>query len=238
MISSSIGLHPLFGERTGVGDLLLSDAPPARVDRRVVGVGRPAMHHAARTEHLFELRILRIIRQFGFFLGVEVVQVAEELIEPVNGRQKLVAVAEVVLSELARSIAKRLEQFGDRRVLRLQADGCPGHSDFCQAGADRVLAGDEAGAPGRAALLRVIVGEEAAFVGDAVDVRGAVPHHPVAELADVPDADIVTPEDQDIGLFVRHFYRLSYMCCLGGLAYQARWRCAIRKTHGVGLDGI
>ena len=111
------------------------------------------MHHAARPEHFFELRILRVIRQFRLLLGVEVVQVAEEFVEAVNGREKLVAVAEMVLAELACRITKRLEQFRDRRVLRLKADGGAGHSDFCQARADRVLPGDEAGAPCRAALL-------------------------------------------------------------------------------------
>jgi len=167
------------------------------------------MQHAARTEHFFELRILRVVRQLRLFLGVEVVQVAEELVEAVNGRKKLVAIAEVVFAELARGVAKRLEQLGDRRVLRLKADGGAGHSDFCQAGSDRILPGDEAGAPGRAALLRVVVREKAALVRDPVDVRGAVPHHAVAEFADVPDADIVSPKDEDIRLFVRHFYRLS-----------------------------
>ena len=52
-------LHALFGQRPGVFDLLFADAAPARVDCRVVLVGRPTMQHAARTEHLLELRILR-----------------------------------------------------------------------------------------------------------------------------------------------------------------------------------
>ena len=47
-----------------------------------------------------------IVRVLGFFLGVEVVQVAEELVEPVRGRQVLVQVAEVVLAELAGRIAQ------------------------------------------------------------------------------------------------------------------------------------
>jgi hypothetical protein len=43
-------------------------------------------------------------------LGVQVVEVAEELVEAVVGRQVLVAVAEVVLAELAGHVAVRLEQ--------------------------------------------------------------------------------------------------------------------------------
>ena len=54
-------------------------------------------------------------------LGVEVVQVAEELVEPVHGRQELVAVAEVVLAELAGRVAERLEQLRDGRIFCLQA---------------------------------------------------------------------------------------------------------------------
>jgi len=38
---------------------------------------------------------------FGLVLGVQVLERAEELAEPVRGRQVLVAVAQVVLAELA-----------------------------------------------------------------------------------------------------------------------------------------
>jgi len=41
--------------------------------------------------------------------GIQVVEIAEELVEAVIGRQILVLVAEVVLAELSRGIAKRLE---------------------------------------------------------------------------------------------------------------------------------
>ena len=54
-------------------------------------------------------------------LGVEVIEVAEEFVEAVHGRQELVAVAEMVLAELAGDIALRLEQLGDGRVLVRQA---------------------------------------------------------------------------------------------------------------------
>ena len=50
------------------------------------------------------------------------IEVAEELVEAVHGRQEFVAVAEMVLAKLAADIALRLEQFGDGRVLRLQAE--------------------------------------------------------------------------------------------------------------------
>lgn len=58
----------------------------------------------------------------GFLLSVEVVEISEELIEAVNGRQKLVFVAEVVLPKLAGGVTQRLEQFRHRRVFRTDAE--------------------------------------------------------------------------------------------------------------------
>ena len=118
-----------------------------------------------------------------------------------DGRQILVPVAQMVLAELAGGVALRLEQLGDRRVFLLEADGGTGHADLREAGADRVLSGDEAGAAGGAALLRVVVGEEDALIRHPIDIWGSVPHHAVAEFTNVPYADIVTPEDEDIRLF-------------------------------------
>ena len=86
-------------------------------------------------------------RQLRLLLGVEVVEVAEELVEAVDGRQELVQVAEVVLAELAGGVAERLEQLGDRRVLGLQADVGAGDADLAQAGAEDALPGDERRAP-------------------------------------------------------------------------------------------
>ena len=86
-------------------------------------------------ELLPELRILRIVRQFGFLFGVEVIQVAEELVEAVHRGQVLVAVAEVVLAELASGVALRLQRRRDRRILGLQAQRRPGQSDLGQTGA-------------------------------------------------------------------------------------------------------
>ena len=105
---------------------------------RVVLVGGPAVQHAARAELLAELREVlrgRVVRQLRLLFGVQVVEVAEELVEAVHRRQILVAVAQVVLAELPGRVAQRLEQLRDRRVLRLQAESAPGHADFGEAGA-------------------------------------------------------------------------------------------------------
>ena len=162
------------------------------------------MQHAARPEVLLEVRVFRrfrIILVLRLFLGVQVIEIAEELVEAVHGRQELVAVAEVVLAELAADVALRLEQFGDGRVFRLQAELRPGQSDLGEPRADRRLPRDEGGAPGGAALLPVPVGEHRAFLGDPVDVGGLIPHDAVVVGADVEPADVIAPDDENVWFF-------------------------------------
>ena len=122
------------------------------------GIG-PAVEHAARPELLLELGILRVVGVLRLLLGVQVIEVAEELVEAVRRGQELVAVAEVVLAELPGHVAERLQDVGDGRVFGLQAEVGAGQPDLGQAGADRRLPGDERRAAGGAALLPVPVGE-------------------------------------------------------------------------------
>jgi hypothetical protein len=196
------GLHPLLSQRAGVLDPLAPDPAPAGLLGVVVVLGGPAVQHPAGPEPLPEVGEVgrrRPVGQLRLLLGVQVVQVAVELVEAVRGRQELVAVAEVVLAELAGRVAELLEQLGDGRVLGLQADRGPRHPDLGEAGAEHALAGDERRPPGGAALLAVGVGEPHALVGDAVDVGRPVAHQPVAVAAQIRDADVVAPDDQDVG---------------------------------------
>src|SRR5205823_3182599 len=112
-------------------------------------------------------------------------------------------VAQVILAELAAHVAVRLEQFGDRRVLRLDSQRRSRQADLGQAGADRRLTHDERRAPGRAALLSVPVGEACAFPGDAVDVRRPVSHDAAVVAARVEPADVIAPDDEDVRLLAR-----------------------------------
>jgi hypothetical protein len=93
----------------------------------------------------------------------------------VHRRQVLVAIAEVILAELTGGIALRLQCLRDGRVLRLQTQRGAGQAHLGQAGAIRVLAGDEGRPAGGAALLPVVVGEPYPFAGDAVDIAGSIP---------------------------------------------------------------
>ena len=163
------GLHADLRQRAGVLDL-------------AVGVG---VDHAARAEGFAEglaiahHHVARVILVLGLFLGVEVVEVAEELVEAVVRRQVLVAVTEVVLAELAGGVALGLEQARDGRILDLHAFLGARQADLREAGAEHRLPHDERRAAGGAGLLTVVIGEDHAFVRDAVDVGCLVPHHPL-----------------------------------------------------------
>ena len=236
-------LHPLLRQRAGVLDRLLADLAEARVHGRVVDVRGLAVQHAARAELLAERRVLGIVAQLGLFLGVQVVEVAVELVEAVDRGQKFVAVAQVVLAELAGGVAVRLEQLGDRRVLLLEARAesraCRPWSARCEA----VLAGDERRAAGRAALLGVVVGEDHPFLGDAVDVRRAVAHHPHRVGADVRLADVVAPDDDDVGLLppwaaAVDVGKIAVVAIDRRLLAVGRWEQQVFPVHGAGLARI
>src|SRR5262249_11571278 len=146
-------LHSLPGERPGVLDGLLADLAEAWIDSLIVDVGRLALEHAPRAEFRLELRILRVVGMLRLLLGIEVIEVAEELVEAMNRRQELVAVAEMVFAELAGGIAERFQRLGDGDVLCLQAQRRRREADLGHAGTQAGLAGDERGAPRIAALL-------------------------------------------------------------------------------------
>ena len=131
--SSTVSIR--FGiERAGVLDLLLADLAPARHLGRVVRVGRPGVDHVARADLVQQ--ILRIVGMRRVFHRVEVIEVAEELVEAVDGRQELVAVAEVVLAELAGGVALRFERGGDGAGFGRQAGLArpPGRPWSCRCG--------------------------------------------------------------------------------------------------------
>src|ERR1019366_3070278 len=97
--------------------------------------------------------ILRIVRVFRLFLGIEVIEVPVKLVEAVDGGQEFVAVAEVVLTNLSGGVSQRLEEFGDRRILLLHPYRCAGQTDGEQSRTKGMLSQNERSAPRRAALL-------------------------------------------------------------------------------------
>ncbi len=195
-------LHALPGDRAGVLAFLLAPGAETRILARGHRVRREAVENAARPELLpkFGIRRVRIVGVLRLLLGVEMVEVAEKLVEAVHRRQEFVAVAQMVLAELAGDVALRLQELGERRILVGQALLGRRQADLEQAGADRALAGDEGGPARRAGLLGVIVGEDRALVGDAIDVGRAIAHHAAVVGADVPVADVVAHDDENVGL--------------------------------------
>ena len=92
-------------------------------------VGRPAVHQAARAVLVVVGLVVRERVPVRVRHGVEVVQVAEELVEAVQRRQVLVQVAEVVLAELPGGVALRLERGGEGAGLGRHADVGAGLAD-------------------------------------------------------------------------------------------------------------
>lgn len=63
-----------------------------------------------------------------------------------------------------------------------------------------MLAEHEGGAAGGTGLLGVGVRENGAFPGDTVDIGRAVAHQAAVISADVVDADVIAPDDEDVRL--------------------------------------
>ncbi len=63
-----------------------------------------------------------------------------------------------------------------------------------------MLPQNERCAPRRAALLGVVIGEERPFMRYAVDVRRSASHHAVMVGANVPDADVIGHDDENVRL--------------------------------------
>src|SRR5262245_15314708 len=83
--------HSIWTQRTRVLNLLLSYLAPARLFCSVVLICRPRMHHVPWADRLFGR--WRIVPMAWIFHRIEMVQVAEKLVEAVNCRQELVKIA-------------------------------------------------------------------------------------------------------------------------------------------------
>src|SRR4030095_9873236 len=95
-------LHALLVEGAGVGAVLLAPLAESRIFAWRLDGRRRAPEHAARAEAQLELCALRVVRVLRLVLGVEVVEIAEELVEAVHGGEELVAVPEMILAALSR----------------------------------------------------------------------------------------------------------------------------------------
>ena len=158
------------------------------------------MNQVARADNIQE--VLRIVRVERVFHGIQVIQIAEEFIEAVDGGQEFILVTKMVLAELAGRIALRFQHGGDRDGFRRDADRRAGLADRGHAGADGQFTHDEVRATRRAARLGVIVGEQHAFLGQLVEVRRLAGHHVMAIGADVRYPDVIAHDDQNVGFLI------------------------------------
>ena len=134
---------------------------------------------------------------------VEVIEIAPEFLEAVRGRQRVGVVAEVVLAELAGVVAEIEQELGERRRAGPQIGRAAGQLRRDHARAQRMHAGEEGIAPGRAALLGIVVHEDRAFVADAIDVRRLADHQTAMIDARLHPADVVAHDEEDVGLLCR-----------------------------------
>ena len=133
---------------------------------------------------------------------VQVVEIAPELLEAVRGRQRVGVVAQMVLAELAGAVAEVVQELGERRRAGPQVGRAARQLRRDHAGAQRVHAGEEGVAPGRAALLGVVVGEHRPFLADPVDVGRLADHQAAMVDRRLHPADVVAHDEQDVGLLV------------------------------------
>src|SRR5579862_6013855 len=113
--------------------------------------------------------------------------------------EMLIVVAEMVLAELCGDVTLLLEEIGDCR--RPVGDSVRGtwKADGQQARPERVLSQNEGGATCRAALLSIGISEDRSFFRQAVNVGSSVAHHPKVVGTNVVNADVVTPNNEDVG---------------------------------------
>ena len=92
--------HAFFGQRTCIYTHLVTPGPESRIFFGSVLVCGLALEYTAR-QYLLAHRASWVICLFRFFFDVQVIEIAEELVETMYGRKELVAIAKVVLAELA-----------------------------------------------------------------------------------------------------------------------------------------
>src|SRR5205823_8854427 len=123
-----------------------ANASVARIRSGIIFIRRPAVQYTARGKVFIKLRKILLrgpVGELGLFFGIEVIEVAERLIESVKSWQVLIAVTEMVLAKLPGRVTQRLQQFGNGWVLRLKTDCRSGHSNLGKTGTESALPRDE-----------------------------------------------------------------------------------------------
>jgi hypothetical protein len=109
-------------------------------------------------------------------------------------------VAQVVLTELTGGLVLSLQYFRKNGVVSLHAHGVPDHSQRLHACPDGIHSGHKVAMPGGARRMRLVIRDHRSFFRKAIDVRRAIPHHTAVVDAEVGEADVISPDDEDIRL--------------------------------------
>src|SRR5271154_1027640 len=108
----------------------------------------------------------------------------------------------MVLAELAGGIAHRFQHSGNGDRLVWYSNFCASLAYGGHSGANGKLTGDEVRTACGTARFGVVVGEDHAFSGHFVEIRCAPSHHAAAVSADIPNADVVTHDHDDVGFLL------------------------------------
>ena len=135
--------HSLLCQWPRILDDLLSNLAESWIVCWIVLVRGFGIQDAAWTIPCPERRIFRVVGKFRLFFGVQVIEIAIEFIETVDGRQEFISIAEVILAELAADIAKWLQEFCDCRIFFAKSECRTRQTDFRKPGSQSVLARDK-----------------------------------------------------------------------------------------------
>ena len=92
-----------------------------------------------------------------------------------------------------------LQQLCNGGILILDTLFGAGHANGQKTSAEWMLSENKRSTPGRTALLGITICENSTFAGDSVDIRCAATHHAAMVCADIPHADVITPDNEDVG---------------------------------------
>src|ERR1700675_917713 len=116
--------------------------------------------------------------------------------------EMLVVIPKVVFAELRSCVALLLQEVSDcRRPVRNSVRG-PREADGKQSSSEWVLPQNERRTARSTALLSIGVSEERSLFRQAVDVGGSFSPHPDVVGADIPEADVVPPNNEAVRLLL------------------------------------
>src|SRR5215471_3537618 len=189
------------------------------------------MHQVAWADRIQESRW--VIAVEGVFHRIEVIQIPPILVEAVDGRQKFIAITQVIFAELAGGVAHRSQHCCDGRRLRRHPSGGTGLSDCRKTSPNWQFTSNEVRASGGTTRFRVIVGKAHALAGHPVEIGRSASHDALIVDANIRPTDVIAHDDNDVWPLPR-WSRLCLRCL------DARGRTERRRSgeRGPGEENV